>query len=125
MALCFAENRDFSSLLLSAFLPVSSSTSPPLPDIIRSLSCPQNSTYELAILSLLHYNFVRHHLSHLIFYLRFPPGQIAAVVCNSLKGCLMCPPPSQMLHRSVSVTQREDPSNFTYGSKMRSTHISH
>lgn len=73
----------------------------------------------------LSYNFVPHRLCHLILYLRFAPGQIAAVVCNSLQGSQMCPPPSQILHRSVSVTQREDLSNFTYGSKMRSTYSSH
>lgn len=115
----------FSSLLLSAFLPVSSSTSPPLLDIICSLSFSQNSTFELAILSLLSYNLVPHCLCHLIFYLRLPPGQIAAVVCNSLRGSLLRPPPSQTLHRSVSVTQREDLSNFTYGSRMRSSHTPH
>lgn len=106
-------------LLLSAFHPVSPSAPHCLTPhwlILYALCCylflyfynPSSPTFSLATVSALSYNLVLHRLCHFSHYLPFSSGQIASVVCNSLQGSLLCPPPSQTPYRSVSVTQRVD-----------------
>lgn len=78
-------------------------------------------TFDLATLSVLSYNFALRHLCHFSHYLPFSANQIAAVVCNSLLGSLLRPPPSQILYRSASVTQWVDLNK--YGSNRNGTTV--
>lgn len=78
----------------------------------------------ISSISVLSYNFVLHHLCHFSHYLPFSPIQIASEVCNSLQGSLLCPPPSKILYRSVSVTQWVDPSKNSYGISRQPTYTS-
>lgn len=62
----------------------------------------------LAPLSVLSYNFTLRRLCHFSCYLLYSLGQIALVLCNSLQGSLIRPPPCQVLYTSVSITHRAD-----------------